>query len=93
MPGSGCPKPAKTFRTAYSNLLDQEVIGLQFSIPLFDWGMGKGRVRMAKARADMVRNQIEQDETDLPAHNLYADRAIPQPAEPVRRGRPGTGGR
>ena len=55
---------------AHSNLLDQEVIGLQFSIPLFDWGMGKGRVRMAKARADMVRNQIEQDETDY-RHTIY----------------------
>ena len=32
--------------------------------------MGKGRVRMAKARADMVRNQIEQDETDY-RHTIY----------------------
>lgn len=58
--------PGRPIRT----WLDQEVIGLQFSIPLFDWGMGKGRVRMAKARADMVRNQIEQDETDY-RHTIY----------------------
>ena len=66
----GLSQTGEEFRTAYSNLLDQEVIGLQFSIPLFDWGMGKGRVRMAKARADMVRNQIEQDETDY-RHTIY----------------------
>ena len=40
------------------------MVGLQFSIPIFDWGMGKGRVRMAKAKAEVVRNQIEQEEID-----------------------------
>ncbi len=61
----GLSQTGETFRTAYSNLLDQEVVGLQFSIPIFDWGMGKGRVRMAKAKAEMVRNQIEQNEIDF----------------------------
>lgn len=60
----GLSQTGDTFRTAYSNLLDQEVVGLQFSIPIFDWGMGKGRVRMAKAKAEVVRNQIEQEEID-----------------------------
>ena len=60
----GLSQTGEEFRTAYSNLLDQEVIGLQFSIPLFDWGMGKGRVKMAKANAEMVRSQIEQEEID-----------------------------
>lgn len=66
----GLSQTGESFRTAYSNLLDQEVIGLQFSIPIFDWGMGKGRVRMARAKAEMVRNQIEQDEADY-RHTLY----------------------
>ena len=66
----GLSQTGETFRTAYSNLLDQEVVGLQFSIPIFDWGMGKGRVRMAKAKAEMVRNQIEQNEIDF-RHAVY----------------------
>lgn len=66
----GLSQTGETFRTAYSNLLDQEVVGLQFSIPIFDWGMGKGRVRMAKAKAEMVRNQIEQNEIDF-RHTVY----------------------
>lgn len=32
--------------------------------------MGRGRVRMAKAKAEMVRNQIEQDEIDF-RHAVY----------------------
>lgn len=60
----GLSQTGEKFRTAYSNLLDQEVVGLQFSIPIFDWGMGRGRVRMAKARSEMVRSQIEQEQID-----------------------------
>ena len=43
---------------------------MQFSIPIFDWGMGKGRVRMAKAKAEMLHNQIEQDQIDY-RHAVY----------------------
>lgn len=60
----GLSQTGEDLRASYSNLLDQEVVGLQFSIPIFDWGMGRGRVRMARAKAEMVRNQIEQDEID-----------------------------
>ena len=60
----GLSQTGDSFRAAYTGLLDQEVIGLEFSIPIFDWGMGKGRVKMAKANAEMIRSQIEQDEID-----------------------------
>ena len=66
----GLSQSGSEMRSAYSNLLDQEVVGLSFSIPIFDWGMGKGRVQMAKARADMTRSQIEQEEVDY-RHQLY----------------------
>lgn len=66
----GLSQSGDDFKGAYSNLLDQEVVGLSFSIPIFDWGMGKGRVQMAKARADMTRSQIEQEEVDY-RHELY----------------------
>ena len=51
-------------RETYRNLLDQEVVGITFSIPIFDWGMGKGRIKEAKAKADVVRAEVEQAEND-----------------------------
>lgn len=66
----GLSQSGDTFRSAYADLLDQEVVGLQFSIPIFDWGMGKGRVKMAKAKAEMVRSQVEQEEIDY-RHEIY----------------------
>ena len=66
----GLSQTASELGAAYANLLDQEVVGLQFSVPIFDWGMGKGRVKMAKARAEMTRSQIEQAEIDY-RHEVY----------------------
>ena len=53
------------FRETYRHLLDQEVVGITFSIPIFDWGMGKGRVKEAEARAAAVKAQVEQAESDF----------------------------
>ncbi len=52
------------FNRVYRNLRDQEVIGLSLSIPIYDWGLGKGRVQMAMAQAETTKNQLEQDMTD-----------------------------
>ncbi|MBQ9477422.1 MAG: TolC family protein [Bacteroidales bacterium] len=52
------------FSRTFANLLDQEVVGLSFTIPIFDWGLGKGRVRKAEAAADVIRAQVEQAEND-----------------------------
>lgn len=48
----------------YKNLLDQEVVGITFSIPIFDWGLGKGKVQKAKAAQEVVRAQVQQSEND-----------------------------
>ncbi|MBP5235694.1 MAG: TolC family protein [Bacteroidales bacterium] len=48
----------------YSGMLDQEVVGLSFSVPVFDWGLGKGKVKKAEAAAEVVRAQVAQAEND-----------------------------
>ncbi|MFA6593353.1 MAG: TolC family protein [Bacteroidales bacterium] len=60
----GLSHSASAFDKAYGNLLDQEVVGLSFSIPIFDWGTGKGRVKKAEAAADVVKAQVRQAEND-----------------------------
>ena len=60
----GLSQTAPDFGGVYSDLLDQEVVGITFSIPIFDWGMGKGKVQKAKAAQEVVRAQVVQSGND-----------------------------
>ena len=60
----GLSQTAPDFGGVYSDLLDQEVVGLSFSVPIFDWGMGKGKVQKAKAAQEVVKAQVQQSEND-----------------------------
>lgn len=60
----GLSQTAPDFGGVYSDLLDQEVVGIAFSIPIFDWGLGKGKVQKAKAAQEVVRAQVVQSEND-----------------------------
>ncbi len=61
----GLTNTAEAFRETYRNLLDQEVVGLTFTVPIFDWGLGKGRVKKAQARAEVVKAEVAQAENDF----------------------------
>lgn len=60
----GLSQTDSDFKKVYMNPMDQEIIGLTFSVPIFDWGLGKGKVQQAKAAEDVVRAQILQSEND-----------------------------
>lgn len=61
----GLSKTDSNFRNAYLNPLDQEVVGVTFSLPIFDWGLGRGKVQKAKAAEEVVRAQVQQKENDF----------------------------
>ena len=61
----GMSQTGPEFPQAYKNLLDQEIVGITFSIPIFDWGLGKGKVQKAKAAQEVVRAQVQQSENDF----------------------------
>lgn len=60
----GFMQTANDFAGAYKNLRDNEVIGLTLRLPIFDWGVSKGRVHMAQAQLEVVRTQQEQTHQD-----------------------------
>ena len=60
----GLSQSGAKFHDAYRDLMDQEVVGLTFSIPIFDWGTGRGKVKSAEAKEAVVRAQVEQAEND-----------------------------
>ena len=60
----GFMQTADAFSTAYQNLRDNEIVGLTLRLPIFDWGVSKGRVRMAQAQLEVVRTQQEKTHED-----------------------------
>jgi len=60
----GLSKNGDNIPAVYKDLLNQEVVGLSFSIPIFDWGLGKGKVQKAKAAEEVVKAQNLQNEND-----------------------------
>lgn len=55
----GFTQTGQTMDAAYSRLRDNEIVGLSLSLPIFDWGVSRGKVRMAQARLDMMRTKVE----------------------------------
>lgn len=60
----GFTQKANAFADAYRNPMDNEIVGLTLSLPIFDWGVSRGRVKMAQARLEVVRTQQEQAHLD-----------------------------
>lgn len=46
--------------TAYKSPIDQEIVGLRLTLPILDWGLGKGKVRLALSREEVIKAQVEQ---------------------------------
>ncbi len=57
----GLSQTSYDFPGAYQNPLDQEIVGLSLSVPIFDWGMSRGKIRMAEAERDVIATEIEQE--------------------------------
>lgn len=60
----GFSQTGDTFSKAYSRLRDNEIVGLSLSLPIFDWGVSKGKVKMAQAQLEVVKTKIEQNHLD-----------------------------
>lgn len=60
----GFTQTASSFADAYRHQMDNEIVGLTLSLPIFDWGVSRGRVKMAQARLEVVRTQLEQAHLD-----------------------------
>lgn len=61
----GLTQTAEKLKNAYQSPLDQQYVSLGITLPILDWGRGKGQVRVARSNRDLVHTQVEQDKTDF----------------------------
>ena len=61
----GLSQTGTTLGEAFSRPLNQQYGSLTLSLPLLDWGRGKGQVRVAKSRLELTKTQSEQAMEDF----------------------------
>ena len=78
----GLSQTDRSFANVYRNPLNQQLVSLGIRIPILDWGVGRGRVQVAKSNLEKVKIDIAQARTDFDANviklvkqfNLQADK-------------------
>ena len=61
----GLTKNAATLSGAYENPKDQQQIALGISIPIYDWGVAQGGIKIAESQEEIVKNEVEQETIDF----------------------------
>ncbi len=61
----GLTQTDQALKDAYHSPLDQQMVSMGIRIPILDWGVGKGRVKVAVSNRDKVYTEVEQARTDF----------------------------
>ena len=61
----GLTQQSPDFQNVYVNTQDQERLRIGIEMPIVDWGLGKGRYRMAQSNQEVVRTNVQQEEIDF----------------------------
>lgn len=57
----GLSQTGETLSDAYRDPINQQYVTLNLSLPILDWGRGKGRIRVAKSNVELTKIQVEQN--------------------------------
>ncbi|MDP1622096.1 MAG: TolC family protein [Bacteroidales bacterium] len=66
----GLQQSGYTVPDTYLNLLDQRRVSLGITIPILDWGVARGQIKIAQSQEEIVKNSVEQDIIDF-QRNVY----------------------
>ena len=61
----GLSQTSDKWTETYRNPMNQQYASIGISLPILDWGRGKGRIRVAKSQVDLVNTQAEQGMKDF----------------------------
>lgn len=78
----GLSQTARDFSDVYKSPLNQQLVSLGIRIPILDWGVGRGKVQVAKSNLEKAKIDIAQAQIDFDANvirlvkqfNLQADK-------------------
>lgn len=78
----GLTQTNEHLKEAYRSPMDQQLISLGIRIPILDWGVGKGKVKVVLSNRDKIYTEVEQSRNDFELNvikmvkqfNLQADK-------------------
>ena len=66
----GMTQSAEQLGQIYINPQNQQIVSLGITIPILDWGLAKGRIKMAESDREIERTAVEQERIDF-EQNIY----------------------
>jgi outer membrane protein len=68
----GYSQQAPELIASYNNLSNSQLVSMRFSLPILDWGLGRGRYKMAQSSLELAQVQAKQALVDF-QQNLFLD--------------------
>ena len=50
---------------SYDNTNPEQVFNIKVSLPILDWGVARGQIKMAESQRELIQTQVEQDQIDF----------------------------
>jgi len=66
----GLTQSAYSLQESYTNPQDQQRVSLGISVPIIDWGVARGNIRMAESTQELEETAVEQEIIDF-EQNIY----------------------
>ncbi len=67
----GLSKSAEELSDVYNNPQNSQLLTLGVQVPIVDWGLNKGKIKMAESNRELVLSNVEQGKIDLEQEILY----------------------
>lgn len=61
----GVTQSASAFKDVYNNPQPQQRLELGIQIPILDWGLTRGKIKLAESDRELVRTAVQQEQTDF----------------------------
>jgi outer membrane protein TolC len=61
----GLTQSAELFTDSYKDPKDQQQLNLGISLPILDWGVARGKIRVAESNLDLEQTAVDQDLIDF----------------------------
>jgi len=68
----GLTQTSDILRDAYKNPLDEERVTVGISVPILDWGLAHGRIKLAESKQDLETASVEQERIDY-TQNIFVN--------------------